>query len=140
MLSEAISDNKDTYHVHKIVISYNIQLNLSKRTTMGPTLNGPFREVIGLGSQNIVMAIIQDPIGEWSICGGGQLERYFCTANYNMYEVVIYNVHYIVVMYVPKAVATYNKIVIYATHTFFSIYYTCKVVASYAEGTQHFSL
>ena len=46
---------------------------------MGPTLNGPFREVIGLGSWN--MLIGWDPnkaidIGEWSICGGGRLKRF----------------------------------------------------------------
>ena len=59
------------------------------RPTVGLTLNGPFREVIGLGSfeyhyNGIVWVIVWDPnkasaIGEWSICGGGQLERFYCT-------------------------------------------------------------
>ena len=44
---------------------------------MGPTLGGQFKEVIGLGSYNIVWdrnkAI---DIGEWSVSGGGLLERF----------------------------------------------------------------
>ena len=44
---------------------------------MGPTSNGPFMEVVTLGSWHIVW----DPnkaidIGELSICGGGQFERF----------------------------------------------------------------
>ena len=48
---------------------------------MGRTLNGPFSEVVGLG--NIVWAIVWEPNkatdrGEWSICGGALLERFYC--------------------------------------------------------------
>ena len=54
---------------------------------MGLALNGPFREVIGFGSSmlhRLAWAIVWDPkkaidIGEWSICGGGWLERFYCT-------------------------------------------------------------
>ena len=40
------------------------------------TLNGPFREVFGLGSYSIAWAFVWDPnkaieIGEWWICGEG---------------------------------------------------------------------
>ena len=46
---------------------------------MEPTLIGPFREVVGLGSQNMSTSNGQDPneaidIGKWSVCGGGWLE------------------------------------------------------------------
>ena len=59
-------------------------------TAMGPTLNGPFREMVGLGSENteyryngIVWAIVWGPnkavgIGEWAICGAGRIERLYC--------------------------------------------------------------
>ena len=56
---------------------------------MGLILNGPFREVVifkGLEYHynGIAWVIIWDPnivivIGEWSICGGVQLERFYCT-------------------------------------------------------------
>ena len=60
---------------------------------MKPTLNGPFREVVGLGSYKIVTmvfvvcVIIWDPnkainIREWSICVGGWLEGFYCMYNY----------------------------------------------------------
>ena len=61
---------------------------------MGPPLNGPFREVVGLELEyhynDITWAIVWDQnkaidVGEWSICGGGWLERF-----YNMYIVPIY--------------------------------------------------
>ena len=50
------------------------------RATTGLTLNGPFKEVIGLGT-------LWDPneaidIRMWSICGGGQLERFYCIYMY----------------------------------------------------------
>ena len=51
------------------------------RPTMAPTSKGDgrFREVVGLVF--IVRKIVWDPnkaidIGEWSICGGGRLERF----------------------------------------------------------------
>ena len=48
------------------------------RPTMGPILDGQFREVVGLGSKNTNISL--DPhktidIGEWSICGGSQSVR-----------------------------------------------------------------
>ena len=65
-------------------------MNYSKhslnRPTTGPTLNGPFKEVVGLGSLNMLIyngngwdrnkAIAID---KWWICGGGRLERFYCT-------------------------------------------------------------
>ena len=74
---------------------YSIYMHTVKprhRPTMGPTLNGLFREVVSLESYNIIAmvlveyncnAIIWYPtkavgIGEWSICGGGELERFYC--------------------------------------------------------------
>ena len=53
------------------------------RPTMASILNGPFREVVHLGSWNIVtMGDHWDPnqaigIGEWSIWGGGRLGRFY---------------------------------------------------------------
>ena len=57
-----------------------------KLPIMGLIINGLFREVVGLGSQNtfticIAWAIIWDQnktvaTGEWSICGGGRLESF----------------------------------------------------------------
>ena len=58
------------------------------RPTMGPTLNSPFPEVVTFMELEYcyngpVSAIVWDPnetldIREWSICGGGQLERFCC--------------------------------------------------------------
>ena len=55
---------------------------------MGPTLNCPSREggrftELGYGYNGIVWVILWDPnktidIGEWSICGAGRLERFYC--------------------------------------------------------------
>ena len=52
------------------------------RSTIGLTLNGPFRE-LEYHYNSIVWAIIWDPNivtdnRGWSICGGGQLERFYC--------------------------------------------------------------
>ena len=55
--------------------------------TMESTLIDIFREAIGLGSQNNItmgMVMTWDPnkaikIGEWSVCGGGQLEMFYYT-------------------------------------------------------------
>ena len=55
---------------------------------MGPILNGPFREVVSLGRLEycyngiIVWVMVWEPnkaivLGEYSICGGGQLERFY---------------------------------------------------------------
>ena len=55
----------------------------------GPTLNGPFMEVVDLWSQkslrkwNCIDDRFWNPnnvidMGEWSICGGGRLERIDC--------------------------------------------------------------
>ena len=53
---------------------------------MGPTIHGPFRKVASRELEyrysGFVWVIIWDTnkrinIGEWSICGGGQLERFF---------------------------------------------------------------
>ena len=48
------------------------------RPTMGPTLNDPFKGVIGLRSLRYNYIGI---VREWSICGGGLFERFFdiCT-------------------------------------------------------------
>ena len=57
-------------------ISINVYNETSRnRPTLGPNLNGPFMEVVGSGSQNIIIMTAWDPnklmdIGEWSICGG----------------------------------------------------------------------
>ena len=54
---------------------------------MGLTLNGLFREVVNLELEycdnGILWAIVWDPnkvinIGEWVMCGGGWLERFYC--------------------------------------------------------------
>ena len=52
-----------------------------QRPTMGPILGGLFREVVGLGSSDICMDDRNKAIdiGEWSICGGGQIERFYHT-------------------------------------------------------------
>ena len=47
------------------------------RSNMGPTLGGPFRKVVGLGT------IVCDrnkaiDIGDWSIFEGGRLVRFYC--------------------------------------------------------------
>ena len=52
---------------------------------MGPTLNCLFGE-FDFRCNGIALANIWDPnnaieIGEWSICGGGQLERCYCISN-----------------------------------------------------------
>ena len=58
--------------------------------TMRETLNGPFKEVVGLGSQNIVTLVlygrsfgtqIKQSI-QWSIGEGGQLERFDCMLHF----------------------------------------------------------
>ena len=61
------------------------------RPAMEPTLNCPLRDVVGIESEFIVMdnAIVWDTnkaidIWEWSICGGGELETFYCTKNYQM--------------------------------------------------------
>ena len=50
---------------------------------MGPILKGRFREVVALARYNIVVGDNLVPkkvidIGEWSICGGGRIERFHC--------------------------------------------------------------
>ena len=64
---------------------------------MGPTLDGPYTEVVGLGSYkyNMIMRVLYGQsfeipknaidIGEWSICGGDRLERLHC-----MYTISVY--------------------------------------------------
>ena len=52
------------------------------RPTRGLTLNGPFREVGGVGSENIITMVfyyLNKPIaiGDWSIC----IERFYCIQN-----------------------------------------------------------
>ena len=59
---------------------------------MDPTLNGSLRKVVGLREleyyyNGIVRAIIWDTnkaidVGEWPICGGGQLERFYCMVDF----------------------------------------------------------
>ena len=51
---------------------------------MGSTLNAKFREVVMLGSYNGIIAWVIDwdpnkviDIGQWSICGSAQLERFY---------------------------------------------------------------
>ena len=72
-------------HIHKYIYIYS-GTSLT-RLTIGPTLNGPFREVVSLRSYNIVSIVLividWDPnkaitIGEWSICRGSRLERFYC--------------------------------------------------------------
>ena len=47
---------------------------------MGPTVTGPFREAVSLGSREIIWNPNEAvDIGEWSICGGGRLGRFDCT-------------------------------------------------------------
>ena len=56
------------------VYIYTYSETSSNRPTMEPTLNGPFREVVGVGRLVmvfIVSATIWDPNKEWWICGGG---------------------------------------------------------------------
>ena len=61
------------------------------RSTTGPNLTGPFREVVGSGiggevGQGVKISlsvIVWEPnkaidIGKWSIFGGGRLERFYC--------------------------------------------------------------
>ena len=55
---------------------------------MGWTLRDPFREVNGLWRYNIVTKVLHwrsfvppnkaMDIGEWSICGGDRLHRFYC--------------------------------------------------------------
>ena len=56
------------------------------RPTMGPTLNDRFRE-LEYGCNGILWAIVWDPnnvmdVREWSICGGGRLERLYSSSIY----------------------------------------------------------
>ena len=65
---------------------------------MERTLNGPFRDWISLGSleyryryNSIEWAIIWGPMkagdtGEWSICGGGRLESFYCSITDSLCE------------------------------------------------------
>ena len=46
------------------------------KPAMGITLNGPFMEVVGLGSYNGVTMVLYGDRLEWLICGGGRLERF----------------------------------------------------------------
>ena len=49
-------------------------VNIYSKTSLNrPILNGPFREVVGLRSYNIITL----DIGEWSFCGGDRLERFY---------------------------------------------------------------
>ena len=69
----------------------------NKTSLNEPTINDPLREVVGFGSYNIVTmvwVIAWDPnkvidIGQWSICGGGRLER--LTVNMCILYHIIYN-------------------------------------------------
>ena len=53
---------------------------------MGPAIDGPFSEVVGLGNTISMVNRMGNrygtnkvaDIGEWSICGGGRLERFYC--------------------------------------------------------------
>ena len=60
------------------------------RPSKGLTLNGPFREVAGLGkleyASNGTVGEPNEAInkGESSICGGGRLERFYCIYMENM--------------------------------------------------------
>ena len=75
--------------VREVLLYTKTSLN---RLIVRPILNGPFREVFGLGSQKInyhgiIWAIICDlnktiDIGEWSICGGMRLESFHCVYIY----------------------------------------------------------
>ena len=71
------------YILYICVCTYFFPWQLSKynKTSLNrPTLNGPFREVVGYGVKISICMNIWDPnntinIGRWSICGGGRLER-----------------------------------------------------------------
>ena len=65
-----------------------MNIQILNRPKMGSTLNGPFTEVVGLGSQNTVKMVLDEQlfgtqiernIREWPICGADRLERYYCT-------------------------------------------------------------
>ena len=50
---------------------------------MGLTLSGRFREVVDLGVRISAWSIVWDQnkaidVVEWSICGAGRLERFYC--------------------------------------------------------------
>ena len=73
------------------------------------TFNGTFREVISVGSQDtvrmgIVWSIDWDPnkaidIGEWSICGGGQLRSVKEVLLYIYIYIYIYDYWFIYIVY-----------------------------------------
>ena len=67
-------------------------------------LSGGFREVMDLGRWSIwgvrisAWAIVWDrnkgiDIGEWSICGGGLLERLYCTCRLYLENIDMYVIH-----------------------------------------------
>ena len=65
------------------------------RLTMGPTINVPFRKLIGLVSKNICMGSPLDrnkaiDIGEWLICWGSRLERFHCIYIFSYTYILIF--------------------------------------------------
>ena len=64
------------------------------RLAMGPTLSGPFREVIGLRNQNIYLQIKAIDDWEWLICGGGRFERFHYVYIYVRIYTLTYITHY----------------------------------------------
>ena len=66
-------------NIHTPICIYS-KTSLSRPTT-GATLNGPFREVVGIRVKISLWLIVWDrnkaiDIAKWSICGGGRLERF----------------------------------------------------------------
>ena len=74
----------------------------SKTSLNRPILNGPFREVVGLGSYNnitmVLFGTLQNDryrgvvdIGECSICGGGRLQRFYCSSR--SHSMLVIHIH-----------------------------------------------
>ena len=98
---------------------------------MGPTSNCPFREVVRLETEyrynGLARVIIWNPnevidIEEWSICGGGWLERLYCVYSYvHIYTHIDICVYTYIYICVCIYIHIYMCVYIY-THTYIYIY------------------
>ena len=86
LLNERAHMCKPFFYCKTHEYSRNYSKTSLNRPTTGPTLNGPFREVVSLEYcyNGILWEISLGPnkvidIGEWLICGGGRLEKFYCT-------------------------------------------------------------
>ena len=62
-----------------VIVLHILSKRCLNRPTTGPTLRGPFREVIALRDYNIVIGHrLGSNLGECSTCEGGRLERCHC--------------------------------------------------------------